>query len=165
MQFNHCPKCKAKLAEATARHIDCGKCGFDFYINPVPGVDVVLVNERNEMLLTVRGRAPKKGFFDLPGGFIEPRESAEQAVVREIREELGIELETKKIIYFNSGFSTYLYKGTKYQTLGLAFFIRIQKSTVLSAADDIVGAQWFSFSKIPWSRLMSARIELVIREA
>ena len=57
---------------------------------PVPCVGVVCLRG-NEVLLIRRGRPPRLGEWSLPGGRIEPGERAVEAVLRELREETGVE--------------------------------------------------------------------------
>ena len=59
--------------------------------DPVDAVSVALVRDA-EVLLIRRARAPYAGLWTLPGGRVEPGESAEAAAVREAREELGLEI-------------------------------------------------------------------------
>lgn len=61
------------------------------------GVGAVCVNDRNEILLLNRLKDPEKGKWCLPGGAIEWGEKAEEAILRECREEIGIEC---KVITF-----------------------------------------------------------------
>lgn len=65
------------------------------------GVGGVILNEKNEVLLQLRGPKAKNevGFWKLPGGQIEWGETAAEALGREIREELGVEVEIGKQIY------------------------------------------------------------------
>jgi len=56
-------------------------------------VAAVLINEKNEVLLAQRPKGKMmEGAWEFPGGKVEPGESPEAALIREIREELGIEL-------------------------------------------------------------------------
>tara|TARA_B100001123_G_C14470513_1_gene694188 strand:- start:112 stop:522 length:411 start_codon:yes stop_codon:yes gene_type:complete len=50
----------------------------------------ILGNEKNEVLLGKRMKGSLKGFWEFPGGKIEPNESPEEALFREFKEELGI---------------------------------------------------------------------------
>ena len=62
-----------------------------FPLQPVIGVGAVIV-DGGRVLLIKRGHAPLKGEWSLPGGAVELGESLEQALVREVREETGLEV-------------------------------------------------------------------------
>ncbi len=59
------------------------------YENPALTVDAVWIRSGN-VLLVRRGRPPFRGFWALPGGFVELRETVEEALVRELHEETGL---------------------------------------------------------------------------
>ena len=69
----------------------CPECGFVDYNNPKPCV-AVLIERDGRLLLVRRGVEPAKGMWDIPGGFIDYDESAEEAARREILEETGLRL-------------------------------------------------------------------------
>jgi ADP-ribose pyrophosphatase YjhB (NUDIX family) len=58
----------------------------------VPCVGAVIHDPAGRLLLIRRGHDPHRGLWSLPGGRIEAGESPEQAVVREVREETGLEV-------------------------------------------------------------------------
>lgn len=58
--------------------------------SPVPAVGVVCLRG-DEVLLIRRGTLPRQGEWSLPGGRIEPGETAIDAAIRELREETGVE--------------------------------------------------------------------------
>jgi len=64
-------------------------------------VKCLVVNERNEVLLLRRsGTAPRRaGEWDFPGGFVDAGEDLTAAVIRETREEAGIEIESPRLVY------------------------------------------------------------------
>ena len=57
----------------------------------IPCVGAVCI-EHNSLLLIQRGQPPAQGMWSLPGGRVEPGESAIDAVVREVREETGLDV-------------------------------------------------------------------------
>jgi len=65
--------------------------------NPVLVIDGVLI-ENNKVLLVKRDIEPFKNFWVLPGGHVECGERVEEALIREMKEELGIEVKIKKLI-------------------------------------------------------------------
>ena len=84
-------------------------------------VSIALINEVNEILLSKR---PKKkhleGYWEFPGGKIETNEAPEQALIREIKEELNIDINNKCIAPLS--FSEFDYK--EFQLLLLLYVCR-----------------------------------------
>ncbi|MBO3672639.1 GDP-mannose mannosyl hydrolase [Acinetobacter soli] len=58
---------------------------------PLISIDLVVRNEKNEVLLGKRLNAPAKGFWFVPGGRVQKNETLDNAFIRLLREELGIE--------------------------------------------------------------------------
>jgi ADP-ribose pyrophosphatase YjhB (NUDIX family) len=97
----------------------CEACGFELYLNVAAAVAGVIVDEQGRMVVLVRGKEPGKGKWDLPGGFVDPGDTAEEALRREVREEIG--LEVTGMSYLGSGTNVYEYMGVRYRTLDLGF--------------------------------------------
>ena len=64
---------------------------------PLVGVGAVIVQD-NRVLLIRRGHQPMKGHWTLPGGVLEVGESLAEGVVREVREETGLDVEVQKLV-------------------------------------------------------------------
>src|ERR1700683_2031445 len=64
---------------------------------PVLGVGA-LIFDRGKILLVERGKEPLKGYWSLPGGALETGETLEQGVIREVREETGLEVKPLKVL-------------------------------------------------------------------
>ncbi|NOX60646.1 MAG: NUDIX domain-containing protein [Chloroflexi bacterium] len=70
----------------------CPRCEFIYWNNPLPVAGAAVIDERGHILLARRAVAPLRGWWNLPAGFMEWGESAEEAACREVREETGIEV-------------------------------------------------------------------------
>lgn len=88
-KWTYCPSCKANLLKKESTFV-CPKCGWRFYNNPLPAVAGFVMNEKGEILLVKRGVNPEIGKWALPSGFVEQGETPEQAVIRELKEETGL---------------------------------------------------------------------------
>lgn len=101
MTYQYCPKCGnnplKEIWEGEHRREQCPACGFVFYFNPKPAVGAI-ITQGDKVLLNKRAEDPFKGYWDVPGGFLEQGELPEQGVKREIREELNIEIELHGVL-------------------------------------------------------------------
>lgn len=108
---------------------------------------VVIIECKGEILLTRRNQDPGFGLLDLPGGFVDPGESFEQALNREIEEELGISLNNPT--YLSSFANSYLYGGITYRTSDAIFVEQVSQRPDMSIAkDEISGIIWKPLKQI-----------------
>ncbi|HEY8476113.1 MAG TPA: NUDIX hydrolase [Chloroflexota bacterium] len=95
-----CPRCGAPLAWRTVedrpRQV-CTGCGRVHYRNAKPCAGALVVRD-GRVLLVRRGSAPYKGWWDVPGGFLEPDEHPAIGAAREVREETGLEVRPQEIL-------------------------------------------------------------------
>lgn len=68
----------------------CDVCKSYSYSNPIPVADCLLVDEDGHILMGIRNKSPEFGKLNAPGGFVDPNETFEQAIKRELFEELKI---------------------------------------------------------------------------
>jgi len=64
----------------------------------IPCVGAIITDDDGRLLLIKRGHEPDAGLWSLPGGRVEPGETDEQAVVREIREETGLSVRCDRLV-------------------------------------------------------------------
>ncbi|MGC9325266.1 MAG: NUDIX domain-containing protein [Desulfomonilia bacterium] len=134
--FRFCPRCGAQaLGYDPDRSFRCTECGFHFYLNTASAVAAVIEDGEGRVLFTRRARDPMRGMLDLPGGFVDALETAEDALRREVLEELNLDIQ---ISGFLSSFpNRYLFDGLVYFTLDLAFLGSVRDLTSLQLSDEI----------------------------
>lgn len=155
----YCSACGGALEHARPpgedryRHI-CRGCGRIHYLNPVPVAAVLPVREGRVLLLR-RAITPRAGAWVFPGGFVEWGETAEQAAVREAREEAGISVTLGEVIGV-------------YSRPGPGVVIAVWLGHV-SGGSAHPGAEatelaWFTPEAIPWDELAFDTTALALRD-
>lgn len=150
LPFSFCPHCGApgRVPEGAKKWF-CPHCHFTFYQNNAAAVAVILTS--GDRVVTVyRNRPPQKGMLDLPGGFVDPGESAVEAATRELQEELQITV--RRFSFLTSYPNRYPYKGVLYRTCDLFFtadFADARSATgnapLLQAdANELSGWKWLT---------------------
>ncbi len=93
--YNFCAKCGEKYGENDVR-LDtyaCQLCKFVFYVNPKLVVNALIINPADgKLLLAQRKNQPYEGCWGIPGGFMMCGESPEDALARELHEELSVSI-------------------------------------------------------------------------
>lgn len=134
--FRFCPRCgSAQFLSFSEKAHRCNDCDFELYNNASGAVVAIIRNNENEILFTRRAYNPCKGTLDLPGGFIDPGETAEEALAREIHEELNLQISKAK--YKTSFSNEYIYSGLSVFTVDLVFECEILDLSCLQVADDV----------------------------
>ena len=129
--LKYCPKCgNPTLIWDSEKKWSCSHCDFVLFHN-VAGAVAVLIKYGDEVLFTRRNQEPKKGKIDLAGGFVDPKESAEETCVRELFEELKIEVDISQLKYLASLPNTYEYKNILYNTIDLFYEYEVSKKLEL----------------------------------
>jgi mutator protein MutT len=113
----------------------CEACSKSFYINAASAVIALIRNEKGEFLFTRRKNEPAAGKLDFPGGFTNLEERSEDAVIREVKEELDLDLSA--VSYYTSMPNRYLFGGIVYFTLDLVYICKYGSLSGISANDDI----------------------------
>ncbi|MEU5770526.1 NUDIX domain-containing protein [Streptomyces asoensis] len=98
---SHCSSCGAPYGEGvTGWPRTCPACATVAYRNPLPvavALQPVYDTKGTALVVITRTIAPARGGVALPGGFIDDREDWRQAVVRELREETGIDAAAREV--------------------------------------------------------------------
>ena len=135
-KFRYCPACgNGGFADNNFKSKRCPACGFVFYHNPSAAVAAFIFNEKGELLVCRRGKEPTMGTLDLPGGFVDYEETAEDAMRRELMEETG--LQALAVTYLFSLPNSYAYSGLDVPTLDLFFRCTVPEGAAVHPADDV----------------------------
>src|SRR5215218_3374473 len=103
--YRYCPHCAAPLEhqlEGLRPRPTCASCGFVQYLNP-PLAATIILPRGDRVLMGRRTIEPRRGYWTLPGGYVELGESAEEAAVREAKEEVGVDVRVDRLLGLHSG--------------------------------------------------------------
>jgi 8-oxo-dGTP diphosphatase len=106
-------------------------------------VDGVLI-DGERILLIKRGNDPFKGFWALPGGFVEYGETTEHAAVREVKEETGLCCEINRLVGVYSAPD----RDPRGHTVSIVYVMSVREGE-MKAGDDAAGAEWHSLAELP----------------
>ncbi len=134
--------------------------GRQYPARPVVGVGA-LIYEDDKILLVERGKAPLAGYWSLPGGGVEAGERLEDAIVREVFEETGLQVTAdslatvfERIMPDDSGRPEYHY-------VLIDFYCTIRGGE-LRPGDDSQDARWFGVADLAGLLLTSGTREVVL---
>ncbi len=135
---NFCYICGNRVQASSSKSWYCKTCEMTFYDSPRACAEVALFNDEGKVLLVKRAYEPWKGKFDLPGGFVEDDETAEQAMLRELQEELGLsKTEIRGSQYVTSWPCNYPWGQEAYSLLTTTFAAKLQPNAVPQPKDDV----------------------------
>lgn len=147
-----CPRCgrpiarrRRVLAHGERREIACPRCRFLMFDYPRPCAGFVVLRG-DAVLLLRRGHAPKRGWLDLPGGFMEAGEDPEAAARRELLEETG--LRVGRAEWLGLYWDRYHLRGFgPFPTLNF-YWLGRSRAGEPRAGDDAASAEWVPFAAL-----------------
>jgi NAD+ diphosphatase len=148
---NHqfCGYC-CNLTEPQAQGFErvCTLCHLSFFPRISPSIIVLVKN--NDHLLLARGPNFLPGVYGLIAGFVEVGESLEEAVHREVKEEVGIEI--KNLVYYGSQSWPFP------DSLMIAFTAEYRSGDIVINEEEIEAAGWYRYDSLPGRPSMSLSI-------
>ena len=140
--FRFCPRCGAPRPADNAGAVpySCGGCGLVYFFNPTVAAAAWVFDAAGRALLIRRARDPAMGKLAIPGGFVDPGETADAALRREIREEVGLEVDG--VAYLTSFPNRYHYRDVTYPVLDLVFTARAVAPGDARPLDGVAGLEW-----------------------
>ncbi len=132
--FRKCPYCGGELAPSNHDYgRKCSECGKIYYVQQSPAIIVAV--ERGGKLLLAHNTAWPDGRYSVIAGFVEPGESLEMTVRREVREEVSIDVDGIK--YFGSQVWPFP------NSLMLGFTAEYSSGEIMPDGTEIAHAGWF----------------------
>lgn len=124
-----------------------------------PRVRVAVVLPQGDRLLMVRHRKGDNRYWLLPGGGLDYGETFEQCAAREVREETGLEIEAKRVLYISEAICP---EGTRH--IVNVFMLGEIKGGALQVGDEEIldGAEFVSFEDLPGLTLYPAIQETLL---
>jgi ADP-ribose pyrophosphatase YjhB (NUDIX family) len=151
-KWRFCPLCGGSLTSAEEGLV-CERCGEHYYANSIPGVQGILERD-GRVLLARRGIEPRRGHWDLPGGFLRETEDAADGLRREFLEETGLEVEPVELMRID----VEPYAGR--HVFSVTWIVRADGEP--AAADDVDELRWFARDDLPAEMAFPGQ-ELVLR--
>ena len=135
------------------------------YPHPAVTADCIVFacqNEKTQVLLIKRGSEPCKDMWALPGGFMNINESAEEAAIRELKEETGIDVKEVTQV----GAYSKVDRDPRERVITIAFYTVIDNPVKAVGQDDAKQAEWFTLDNLPTlafdhSEILSAAIGML----
>ena len=159
--FRYCPRCgSGDFIPQGSKSFLCRACGFHYYTNAAAAVVALIFNERGELLLTKRAVEPNKGSMDLPGGFVDPGERVEEALKREIMEELNLEI--TEFSFLVSFPNEYLFSGLTVHTTDMTFICKVKDLKVIRVADDVAAYRFEKIENIDFTTVFSQSVRNIL---
>ena len=141
-QTKYCGQCSKETepgSENNDLYKQCSQCNSKFYPRLSPAVIVSIT--RGDSILLAHGQGLPPGMYSVLAGFVNPGESLEQAVAREVREEAGIEVKNTR--YFKSQFWPFP------DSLMIAFTAEYASGELVLDEREITDARWFRYDELP----------------
>lgn len=159
-EYRYCPYCATPLVEAfrfDRVRPTCSACGFIHFQDPKVAVIALVIHE-GRVLLVQRGVNPGKGYWALPGGYMDAGEMPAVALQREIDEEVGLAIEVHSLI------DIYPMVGGDGQAIGIVLAFEAAPAgdiAIDNVGDDVQAAGWFAPPEIPDALAFESTMTLI----
>lgn len=121
----------------------CGTCGFINYVNPKIVAGAVVVDRQGRVLLCRRAIEPRLGFWTVPAGFMEERETTREGAAREVMEEAGASVEIDALIG--------IYEVPRISQVHVMYRARLEGG--FGAGPESLEVRLFHWDEIPWKEM------------
>jgi ADP-ribose pyrophosphatase YjhB (NUDIX family) len=139
-----CPRCASELTtrpEGGRDRLACPSCGYVFFGEFSIGVGGVVIRDGMALLIR-RGQEPRRGWWQIPGGYCEHDESIHEAVAREVYEEAGVRARVENVLGLRHSL------GAPSANVYVIFRLTPLEGEPRADGEEITGAGFFSLDEI-----------------
>lgn len=157
--YKFCPQCGGRLQQKILQpkeppRLVCSNCGFVFYLDPKLA-GIAIIPWEDGLVLARRAINPGYGLWVAPGGFVDVGERVEAAVVREVREEVFLNVRINRLL------NVYSYAG---RTTVIVAYVADVISGQPGGGDETLEARVFRPDEIPWEEIAFASTRDALRD-
>ena len=157
--YKFCPQCGGRLQQKILQpkeppRLVCSDCGFVFYLDPKLA-GIAIIPWEDGLVLARRAIDPGYGLWVAPGGFVDVGERVEEAVVREVREEVFLNVRINRLL------NVYSYSG---RTTVIVAYVADVISGQPGGGDETLEARIFRPDEIPWEEIAFASTRDALRD-
>jgi len=139
--YRYCPACGAERSQfEPPRPFRCHACGHTTFFGPVAAVGAIVTDRDGLVLLIRRAHDPARGKLGMPGGFIDPGESSEEALRREVHEEVGLSI--RNMTYLTSAPNHYDYRGVEIPVLDMFYVVEVEHGEIQNHDGEVTEWIW-----------------------
>lgn len=155
----YCMHCGQRLSSAVPENdnrsrLVCLDCGFIHYINPRPVAGIIPEREDGRLLLVRRAIEPRVGTWVFPGGYMDVDETAEEAAIRETKEEACLEVADLSLLG--------VYTRPQPGVVVIVYEARALGEAAVGHESSEV--RWFAPDAVPWSELAFDSTSAALRD-
>lgn len=163
--FRFCPSCgrpSVGLAEGKLNSVQCSHCDFTLFFNPTSAAGALIRDDQGRLLVIERARDPAKGKFGIPGGFTDFGERLEEVLLREVKEEINLELNSYS--FLASFPNEYRYKSVVYPVIDTYFLAEVDSFEAMKAeVAEVAGIRFVKPAEVPDEQWAFPSLRKVIR--
>lgn len=159
--YKFCPRCASTLEIKGSNILTCTQCKNRVFINASAAVGLIIENDKGQIMMAIRAQEPYKGAWDIPGGFIMPHESIEEAAIREAQEELSVTIKPGKI--FANSPSIYNYQSVDVPVLDVYITATIESGRI-KPSDDVAEIHFLPKDQVLKTPTWSKSIDQALNE-
>jgi ADP-ribose pyrophosphatase YjhB (NUDIX family) len=157
--YKFCPQCGGRLQQKILQpkeplRLVCSDCGFVFYLDPKLA-GIAIIPWEDGLVLAWRAIDPGYGLWVAPGGFVDVGERVEEAVIREVREEVFLNVRINRLL------NVYSYSR---RTTVIVGYVADVISGQPGGGDETLEARVFRPDEIPWEEIAFASTRDALRD-